>query len=111
MFDELTAADDLEFLEEINVPTFRIDGMMVAGGCSGAGSRSGCRVGNGGYGDGALACGRIACPKMGEISRPSRLRSRHRGGPPAAGTADRHCSWRGLVIGRDGCRSDRKSVV
>ncbi|HEY9580662.1 MAG TPA: TldD/PmbA family protein [Rhizorhapis sp.] len=32
MFAELTAADDLEFLQGINVPTLRIDGMMVAGG-------------------------------------------------------------------------------
>src|SRR3546814_18397773 len=39
--DELTTADDLEFLKGINVPTLRIDGMMSVGGGSYAGSRSG----------------------------------------------------------------------
>src|SRR3546814_4864140 len=34
LFAELTAADDLEFLQGINVPTLRIGGMMVAGGGS-----------------------------------------------------------------------------
>jgi PmbA protein len=32
MFAELTAANDLEFRHGVNVPTLRIDGMMVAGG-------------------------------------------------------------------------------
>lgn len=32
MFAELTAADDLEFRHGVNVPTLRIDGLMVAGG-------------------------------------------------------------------------------
>jgi len=31
MFAAMTAADDLEFIRSINVPTLRIDGMMIAG--------------------------------------------------------------------------------
>lgn len=32
MFRNIVAADDLEFIRGTNVPTLRIDGMMVAGG-------------------------------------------------------------------------------
>ena len=31
MFSAMTAADDLEFIRSTNVPTLRIDGMMIAG--------------------------------------------------------------------------------
>jgi PmbA protein len=31
MFAAMTAANDLEFTRSMNVPTLRIDGMMIAG--------------------------------------------------------------------------------
>jgi PmbA protein len=31
MFAAMTAANDLEFTRSLNVPTLRIDGMMIAG--------------------------------------------------------------------------------